>query len=1127
MDVFLFFLTVTALIVAILAKAHANRLSEQVGRLERLLDGQDSPEPKSDESEAKPTPKPPPLPKEQPTPMFAMEVEHPPSSTPKPEPQPAAAVAPEAVEEAQETLEGPDLRELLRRIHLWPPDDGDATEVRLASWWATRLGIVFGVITAVFFAVYNSPNASPEFRLGKLGAVSLVFVGLGFWLERKLRTFGQILSAGGLAMLYVTAFAAYAFEPMKVIENPWIGLVVQLLGVAAMAGYSIWKRSEPLATAAILLGYISCWFSHQHGLHSFTLVGLISLAVVACGLFLRMRWIAPFSVAMAGGYIGYALLIPFRWSLADHGSPGFAWILPAALVLMGIFHLTLHSYHMFRGGIEERWRMLGVLSNTTAALTVGLIATAVIHPDSIASAYLIFGVALSAVTALEFWGPRSTRLTSVLFLKTMAAFALFSIYEFVGPAEWLAIAIQSLVLAIALKWSRSRAMEVGGFVLWVAALWLFIKDVGFSFSQDADFPHHWGAERWLALVFILIQVGALSFHRLWVAAIKPRNAEVRNCLISMLAIASGAALSMIFLIPGDNNGLQLLAHIGAASGVAALALAVRTWPALIVSGTAFIIATFRHFGLPQLENGLTSVTLIDGLLLIAAGFAAAELVTRLWPVTLRCREWVRALALLVSLAAFLSLLVHISFEADPLLIYLAWSLMLPVTLIISNRWQEGHPGDRADWKAMRWIIATVSGLVMLYPMHALMGDDPQLSLGMFLVGAIALAACFVTKDSAPVATATPLFLVGLVGYVMERFMGGPAPLWEIATLAGIPIVIATLHRWRLRDGAWEGSKLADGALHMIWMIVVLIAMEERMLQTHFIAVSCCLALAVYGVGLKLPFFSLRQVTFVPAAFAAIYSVAATRPLDGSMGGLWIGFVAAFLLTLIAQLKDQRVWYGWLSAVFSLTLGLVATLETFVNPWDQAGLGALGLAFVAAWRFANAKSSIWAGIVAFSCAGFRYLYLGFTGEPTMEGLLAVIGLSICLLAAGLLIATAREDRFYPVELREIAAWMFPILALLAFMPAVSWRMGPAAEYATAWWGAAGSLVFLAGLILRLRAYRIAGLIGIGLCIIRMFIVDIDDTFGRIVAFGVVAAVLLVVGYLYTRFREFIEGETERA
>ena len=1125
MDLFLFFLATVAIIIACVAKSQLNQLTERFEQLERLLDQKKIAEPKTEETtapvdepepepksaiqqvvEKRATPSPPPLP----APVAPVEKEEPvrvPTPAPIPEEEEAAAY-------------GPDWRELLQRIHLWPPSDEDTTEVRLASWWATRLGIVFGVITAVFFAVYNSPDATPGFRLSKLAAVALGFVGLGLWLERKLQAFGQILSAGGLAMLYVTAFAAYAFKPMKVIDDPWIGLAVQLLGVLAMAGFSIWKRSEPFSTAAILLGYVSCWFSHHHGLHSFTLAGLIMLAVVAAALFLRFRWVAPFAIAMAGGYIGYALLVPFRWSVAELGSPGFVWILPAALMLMGIFHFTLHGYHLLRGGIEERWRIFGVLSNTSAALAVGLIATATVHPDSLSSAYLLFGIALAALTGLEFWKPRSNRLTSVLFLKSMAAFALFAIYRWAGPAEWLAVAMQSLVLAIALKWSRSRAMECGGYALWIAAFWLFARDIYETWPLNNDAPFYWGAERTLSLLFVLIQVLALSFHRGWVAEVRPRNAPARNYFISVLAIASGVGLSLVFLIPASDDGWQLLAQIGAALAISAVAFGVRTWPALVAGGAALVIATVRHLYLPYPNDGLTSQTLIGGLLLLGAALAATELATWLWRASTPGREWVRLFAMSTGLLAFLSLFLHASFDASPLLVFLVWTPMLPLILILSNRWRDGHASELPVWQGSRWFIAAAAGLIMLSRFWELTGQDQMLSIATFLAAAIALAACLITKHAAAIATAAPLFVVGTLGYLVSHFDGGAAPLGQVALLAAIPIAIAVTHRWLVRDGAWGGSKTADTFLHLLWMLIAVVAVEEHLPQTWSVAASCGLALAVYAIGLKLPFFTLRHVTLAPLAFATIYSLGA-MPMEGPLAGLWLAFAAGFTLTLAEQALDRRVWFGWLSGLLTLALGLIATFESFDSPWDQAALGALGLAYFAVWRFVRMPSAAWTGGIAFAFAIIRHVQIGLTGEPTMDGLIASIALAVALIIAGLLLVTAPHEQFENAQLRKVAGWIFPIFALFVFLPAIAWPGGPGAEYATAWWGAAGSVVFLCGLILRVQAYRITGLIGIGLGIIRMFIVDIDDTFGRIVAFGAVAAVLLVVGFLYARFREFIE------
>ena len=41
----------------------------------------------------------------------------------------------------------------------------------------------------------------------------------------------------------------------------------------------------------------------------------------------------------------------------------------------------------------------------------------------------------------------------------------------------------------------------------------------------------------------------------------------------------------------------------------------------------------------------------------------------------------------------------------------------------------------------------------------------------------------------------------------------------------------------------------------------------------------------------------------------------------------------------------------------------------------------------------------------------------------------------------------------------------------------------------------------------------------------FLVDLDDTFGRIVAFGTTAAILVGIGYLYSKFRSRIEAPRE--
>ncbi|MFT5467184.1 MAG: hypothetical protein ACI8UO_002288 [Verrucomicrobiales bacterium] len=1144
MNALIFLLVVTAIILVLIAFGRLSELSDRVERLESQLEDREFrkntkppvelvSEEIAEEPVQRPSPPatPPPLPAaataaasqiQKPPPLprrSAMTVEEPPR---RPQP-PKREKQPEPKPERS-------WKELLERIHLLPPSSEETTEVRLASWWATRVGIVLGVIASVFFGVHVSQDAPPFVRLAMLGGVAAVLLGLGLWIERKLKAFGQVLSAGGLAIFYVTAFAAYAFEPMKVVESSVLGLALQLLGVTAMASFSIWKRAESLGTIAILLGYVSCWFSHAHDLDSFTIGGLLMLAAAASALFFRLRWAAPFAVAMVGGYVGFALLVPFHWAVPGAGSAEFHVVFGAVIALMAIFHLTLHGVHLLRGPIVETWRVTGVIANSAFAIVVGLFAVAALHPESISIAYFVFGIVFFAAATLEFWKPQSNRLTSLLFLQSMAAFALFSIYEFVGPTEWLALGFQSLVLAVALIWSRSRVLEFAGFALWVAAFGLFLRDVFATWPAD-PWPHELRAERFLGLVFGVVQAIGLVLHLRWVRAQKPRNVEPRTELIRILSFCNGLGVAFVFMIPMSGSGQQLLVQIFAGLAMAGLGIWLRSSPPMISGCVILATAIGHHFCLPHLTDGIATLTLVDGLLLLVAGIAAAELLSRFWNPERSGREVFRLLAILGSLAALCSLLLHADFQTNSMLSYLVWTPLLFVILGFHARWRDSdaagdEDGDeRAFWRVGRSFTALAGGLIMLVPVTELLIGQQLLSVATFLAATVALSACLITRDAIPALAAAPLFLFGIGAQFLDWAAGnGAAPIWQVLVLTLIPMGIAVIHHWKRPLASQDASRVADGGLHLFWMLPVLLSLEERLPTTWFIAAVCGLGLAVFVAGLKLPFLSLRTVAVGPLVVGAITALA-QLPYSTHLAGLWVGFGLSFLLMVVERATDRKDWFGWIAVPVTSVLGLIATLETFDPPWDIAALAAFGVALAAAWRLLSLPVAAWIAPVVFGIAIFRHLVMGLSAAPTLDGLIAATLLSAALLGAGLLFITAPASRFSTAELRRITAWLFPIAALFVFLPTIAWNGMPGSSYATAFWGVAGSVVFLGGLLARVQAHRIAGLIALGAGVVRMFFVDLDDTFGRIIAFGAVAIALLIIGYLYARFREFIEQESK--
>jgi len=106
---------------------------------------------------------------------------------------------------------------------------------------------------------------------------------------------------------------------------------------------------------------------------------------------------------------------------------------------------------------------------------------------------------------------------------------------------------------------------------------------------------------------------------------------------------------------------------------------------------------------------------------------------------------------------------------------------------------------------------------------------------------------------------------------------------------------------------------------------------------------------------------------------------------------------------------------------------------------------------------------------------------------------------------------------------VREWLFAGAGLLLVFAAMLSQRGALQPYVTVGW-AVGSLGWFGlGLFWRMRAGRLLGLGGLALCVPRIFLVDLDSTLYRIVAFCALGGVLLWVGFSYHRFRHLIVGE----
>lgn len=184
-------------------------------------------------------------------------------------------------------------------------------EMKLATYWFVRLGVVLLLTGLAFFGYYTYQHVIPQLNeWGKLGAIGLIgslLIGGGLWCERrsdneKLQTFGRIVFGGGLATFYFMLYAAHHIPHLRVISSA----VADGLLLFGWAGLIVWladrRRSEVLALFALGLSYYTSAVS-QLGI--FTLVSNLILTTASVVFLVRHRWAVLSFASMVATYVGY------------------------------------------------------------------------------------------------------------------------------------------------------------------------------------------------------------------------------------------------------------------------------------------------------------------------------------------------------------------------------------------------------------------------------------------------------------------------------------------------------------------------------------------------------------------------------------------------------------------------------------------------------------------------------------------------------------------------------------------------------------------------------------------------------------------------------------------------------
>lgn len=1029
-------------------------------------------------------------------------------------------------------------RDILGRMHLLPPaksESGETAESQLAAWWVTRIGLMLLIIAAVFFGIYVSQHTPPWLRVLTLGLVSLGTIGLGSKMKDKLEGFGRAIIGGGFALLYFTAFAAFALPATKIIDAPAVGALAQFAALVVAILWSLWKKDQTVATLTLFLGFVSCVFSHSHDLDRFATVGLVMLAATGSFLFARRGWLTPFITALAGSWGCFGIFSVHDWLRGD--SPEFPLLMGTLVVLTVVFEAG-NLLAAVSGDRLRRWLVLG---NTTAAALLGYGVTRMAHEDRLSTFYFIFAALYLTFTVIHKLRTTDRAVTVSLFLKSSALLCLGFAAAFSGPVRWLAIAFQAFSLLWTARRSGSRWIAAGFVLVLAASIGWFWRDL------VVEPPVAW---RWLDtfriagglyLVFLTVQLG---FHSRWFPhgiggsdAGHVNQARGFRVVASLVIGIAALALSFTPSFPGRSDPVWFLFVLTALIGLVCLLMrsVVPCMAAALPLGGCYIA-----YALLPPDASRSHAALLLGITLIITAFGISELIRRFWRAASGRGIVDSQGALLLGLATLLPFSIALSgmysLTGDAGIgIFAMFPAVVCAAVLCGLQ-------PKADGKRGRLSISfqIAAGVIIL------IGGEVTCRSSEYFPGVLAIAGLPMLALAKRVRIRNVMILGAL------PILGGFFMLWQsflearqgdlahdsinLAVLLLISTSLAIILWKKVRTSRLRKPAICcDALLHAMGVFSLHLFFQKHLGEGPEFLAAGLLGLSLFAVSLRFPFRVLGAVSWLPVALACVSNI-----IEGNWHGERIGetwFMAAGLLVLVHLLlanhlsrKDAlavKSGFGLQEAISGIAVlaWTLITLAAAETPWQAAALTGVASLCSALWRWRNIA---WIGhlglgplTLAFCMAASLMLSLDDVRKPATWILTCVLITATGLAVNGMIMASgARRILRRKITSASVMPWFHAAGALLVAFVACALDRLVSENLTAVFWGLSAILLFVSGLLAGLRAYRLTGLIGLVFCTGHIFIWDIQDTFYRIIAFFVIGLVMLVIGFLYHRFRERI-------
>ncbi len=972
--------------------------------------------------------------------------------------------------------------------------------------WLARIGVValiFGVAFFISLAIDRGWLGEVErVTLGLIGGLALI--GAGEYWRRRYAVWAQTVTGGGLAILYLSVYGAFALYELISPLAAFTGF-----SVITLAGALLSLRHESVAVAvfSIFGGFatpvlLQERLPDQRLLLAYVLV--LDIGVLALASFRNWRWFTMLA------WVGSLFLFGF-WNQELEPSTALAQIGITFIFL--IFAGATVAFHLVRKEASGAIDLALITLNAAAFYGISYF----LIYDEYRPWMGGFTASLAAFYALLAAGCRmrgEQQRNLALFSAGLAVlFAVLAVpIQFGGP--WISVAwgVEGLILMWMSFPLRMRELRWAGYAMFVvSAVWLLALDTPGAFTQDFTPFFNEYMISYAAAVALPALAGWLLHRR--------REALGTRERIAIPVFALRSAVLAAVLIPVQVDGIWV-----AVGWMAESVLFV--WLSFVLKmrelrGFGYIMAgVFAGWLLAVDTAAAFQEDLTPFLNWYMLGYAAAvvALATSAWLLWRRRgelaeRERYSHVAYAVGACALAAIAVPV--QLDGIWVTVAWAIEAALLLWISFPLRI---------REVRWfgylLFAALSLWMLATDTPAALREDliPFLNYYMLANGAVILSS---------IASA---WLLWHRRESLERFEQAAYPVFGLVAAASAAIAF-----WTQLDWPWITVAWAVEVVVLVWLSLVLQMREIRWSGYALFAVS-----SVWLLGLDTPrafrddltfFLNWHMLSYGVAvltsaaagyllwrnrevlharerlgytAFALAAGIFAAIAVPVQVSGVWItiGWAVESVLLLVLARKlwvPEMRWlgYGLLAATLLRMLGLDTfdvDLETF-RP-------------VLNWRFLAFASTI----AALYAAAVLELRRGKAEGSALEAMAGVATLPV-------LLALANLATLWLLSAEIIASADSAFFGLSADVSENVTSLG-----LSLLWSVYAAALIVLGVTRRWRWVRLAGLALLAVPVVKLFAFDsrlLEQEY-RVIAFLALGLILVAGGLLYQRYSRVVRG-----